>query len=231
MTPPARPRKVVTVSDARLAERCARGRVVVIDDDAGFLDALTALFDLEGYACEAYSSAPAYLHVLTYNQPRFPGPSCVLCDVRMPDLDGLELQRRLAELDDTPLLLMSGASGAREAAAAFRAGAVDFLVKPIETDTLLAAVAGALARSTERQLQRMKDADLAARIASLTDRERDIARRVAAGQTNQAIAEELGIALRTVKRYRQAAMEKVGAGGTADLVRIMDRAGRQKSGI
>lgn len=218
-------RKVVTVSDAKLASRCARGRIVVIDDDAEFLSALFDLFDLEGYACEIYTSALAYLHVLDFNQPRFAGPSCVICDVRMPEVDGLELQQRLVAWHDTPLLLMSGSSGAQEAARAFRAGALDFLVKPIDTDILLEAVSKALKLSTERQQTQERKAELARRVATLTERERDVARRVASGQTNPAIADELGISLRSVKRYRQNAVEKVGAAGTADLVRIADEAG------
>jgi two-component system response regulator FixJ len=222
MTTPTASRRPITVQEQEFAERCARGRVVVIDDDAEILAALAALLDLEGYACETYGSALTYLQVLNYNRPYFSGPSCVLCDVKMPELDGLELQSRLTELVDAPLLLMSGASGAREAASAFRAGALDFLVKPIDADTLLIAVAKALATSTARQTQRGRQAELALRIATLTDRERDIARRVAQGQTNPAIAEQLGIALRTVKLHRQRALEKVGASGTADLVRIAD---------
>lgn len=222
MSTPVSHRLPVTVSDEKLAARCARGRVVVIDDEADILAALATLIELEGYACETYGSAPAYLNVLNYNRPCFPGPCCVLCDVKMPELDGLELQSRLAQLDDTPFLLMSGASGAHEAASAFRAGAVDFLIKPIDADTLLDALAKALRIGAERQLRRGRQSALAARIASLTERERDIARRVASGQTNPAIAAELGIALRTVKLHRQRAMEKVGAGGTAELVRIAD---------
>ena len=212
----------VTVSDEKLAQRCARGRVVLIDDDSEILAALAALIELEGYACETYASAVDYLHVLNYNRPCFPGPCCVLCDVMMPELDGLELQSRLAELNDTPLLLMSGASGAQEAVRAFRGGALDFLIKPVDADVLLAAVAKALTESAARQAQRGRRSDLAERIVRLTARERDILRRVAQGQTNPKIAEELGIALRTVKLHRQRAMEKVGAGGTADLVRIAD---------
>lgn len=225
MSAPKKFRKPITVADERLAARYARGRVVVIDDEPDILAALTALIDMEGYVCETYSSAPAYLQDLSQNRPRFPGPCCVLCDVKMPELDGLKLQSCLAELDDTPLLLMSGASGAHEAVSAFRAGALDFLIKPIDADTLLAAIEKALAVSTERQQQSLRQNELAVRIASLTERERDIARRVAAGQTNPLIAEQLGIALRTVKLYRQRAMEKVGAGGTADLVRIADKGG------
>jgi FixJ family two-component response regulator len=143
----------------------------------------------------------------------------------MPELDGLELQRRLSAQDDMPLLLMSGASGALEAVSAFRAGALDFLIKPMDADAVLAAVAKALATSTQRQLQRARDAGLASRMIALTTRERQIARRVAQGQTNPTIAAELGIALRTVKLHRQRAMEKVGASNTTDLVRIADAGG------
>ena len=221
-TPHLRP---MTVAEERLAARCIRGRVVLIDDDTEILAALAALIEMEGYACESYESALAYLQVLNYNRPCFPGPSCVLCDVKMPELNGLELQRRLTEIDDTPLLLMSGASGAQEAASAFRAGALNFLVKPIDADTLMAAVTEALVISTERQQRHILQSALAARIATLTDRERDIARRVSAGQTNPDIAADLGIALRTVKLHRQRALEKVGASGTADLVRIASEGG------
>ncbi len=215
-------RKPVTVSDQHLAERCARGRIVIIDDDSEILNAIEALLALEGYATETYSSAIDYLQVLTYNRPHFPGPSCVLCDVKMPELDGLQLQCRLAELADTPLLLMSGASGAEEAVSAFRAGVVDFLLKPIDADMLLHAIGKALLESSEQQTLHHRHAELAKRIATLTERERDIAKRVAHGQINRDIADTLHIALRTVKLHRQRALEKLGARNTADLVRIAD---------
>lgn len=212
----------VTLSDCELAARCARGRVVIIDDDTEILSALAALIEFLGYACETYSSALSYLQVLNYNRPYFPGPCCVLCDVKMPELDGLELQSRLAEFDDTPAILMSGSSGVPEAVSAFHGGALDFLTKPIHGDILMAAVAKALAISTQRRNQHERQSTLAARIASLTERERDIARRAATGQTNPAIADELGIALRTVKLHRQRAMEKIGANNIPDLIRIAD---------
>lgn len=225
MSAPIKHRHAITASDEKLAARCAHGRVVLIDDEPEILAAFAALLELEGYACEIFSSPLAYLQVLNYNRPCFPGPCCVLCDVKMPELDGLELQRRLAALDDTPLVLMSGASGAHEVASAFRAGALDFLIKPIDSEVLLAAIAKALAVSTERQQQHIRERALALRIGSLTEREREIARHVAAGQTNPEIAATLGIALRTVKLHRQRALEKLGASGTADLVRIADEAG------
>jgi FixJ family two-component response regulator len=222
-TPSHRPS--VTVSDEELAARCAQGRVVVIDDDVEILSALSQLIEMEGYACERYDSALRYLQVLNFNRPCFPGPCCVLCDVKMPELDGLELQSRLAQLDDTPLILMSGVSGAPEAVSAFRAGAIDFLIKPVDADTLLGAVAKALRLSVEQQRGRVQQASLAARLASLTHREREVGRLVAQGQTNVVIGEALGIALRTVKLHRQRVMEKMGAATTADLVRMAWEAG------
>jgi len=220
-----KPRRAVTVDDLRLAERCARGRIVLIDDDAEIAVALAALLDLEGYACESYPSALSYLQMRAFNRPQFPGPNCVLCDVKMPELDGLALQRRQAELDDTPLLLMSGASGAEEAVSAFRAGALDFLIKPIEAEMLLAAVAKALSISDERQRLGERRSDLAQRIASLTSREREVVRCVARGKINRDIAEQLGIALRTVKLHRQRGMEKLGIDTVAELARLADEGG------
>ncbi len=215
----------VTVGEVKVAKRSIRGRVVVIDDDVEILAALAALLALENYSCETYASALAYLEV---HGKQYPGnfvPSCVLCDVKMPEVDGLELQSRLSALDDTPLLLMSGVSGAPEAVSAFRAGALDFLIKPLDADILLNAVLKALAVSAERQRLKERKLNLAGRIATLTKRELEIARKVALGQTNPSIAQELGIALRTVKLYRQRAMEKMGAKVTADLVRLADEGG------
>jgi two-component system, LuxR family, response regulator FixJ len=212
----------ITIGDEKLAARCALGRVVLIDDDSEILEVLAALLDLEGYACETYHSALAYLQVLNYNRPCFPGPSCIVCDVRMPELDGLELQSRLAEFNESPLLLMSGASGAEEAARAFRAGAIDFLVKPIDADVLLAAIGKALQLSTQLQHQRHRRVELMSRFASLTERERQIARLAAQGRLNRDIAEELNIALRTVKLHRQRAMEKLDANTIVELARIAD---------
>lgn len=207
------------------AARCLKGRVVVIDDDPTIVMALAALLELEGYACETHASAEAYLQVLNYNRPSFSGPHCVLSDLMMPGMNGLELQARLAALGDTPLLLMSGGSGVNEAVSGFRGGALDFLVKPIEADTLLAAVAHALDVSRERQRVQQRKSELAARKDSLTERELSVARLVAQGRINAEIAQDMGIALRTVKFHRQRVMEKLHAQTVADLVRIADEAG------
>jgi two-component system response regulator FixJ len=217
-------RHVVTENDERLAARCANGRVVIIDDDSEVLAALAALLEIKGYGVETYSSALAYLQVLAANQAVFPGPSCVLCDVRMPEMDGLQFQHRMAEFNHVPLLLMSGHSGAQEAVSGLQAGAHNFLIKPFETHVLLDAVAQALAASAEHQQLDALRSDLAKRVASLTVREREVSRRVAQGSMNRHIADEFGIALRTVKLHRHRAMEKLGASTLADLVRLADLA-------
>lgn len=224
-------RRPTTADERRLAERYARGCIVVIDDDPEILAALSALFEFEQYACETYDSALAYLRVLADESARFPGPCCVLCDVRLPELDGLELQRRLAGHAETPMLLMSGASGAPEAVSAFRAGAADFLIKPLDDEVLLKAVARGLALSTERRCRHARRRELAARLATLTGREREVALRVLRGQRNLQIAEALGIGLRTVKRHRGRVMEKLKAETLVDLVHILDESNEDGSAL
>ena len=215
----------VTVHDQALAARCAQGRVIIIDDDPEILQALAALMESAAYACETYTSGLTYLQVVNYNRPSFPGPVCLLCDVKMPGLSGLELCQKLTAHDDPPLLIMSGSSGIDEAIAAFRGGVLDFFTKPVDADTLLAGIQKALALSTQRQQQRQRQQSLATKVASMTPRERNIARQVARGLTNPVIAQKLGIALRTVKLHRQRAMEKLGVGSLADLVRLADEGG------
>jgi FixJ family two-component response regulator len=212
----------MTLDERRRTERQDRGRIIVIDDDPEILAALRALFELEDYRCETYDSALAYLQGLTDGPDCCPGPCCVLCDVKLPELDGLGLQQCLARYGEIPMLLMSGASGAPEAVSAFRAGALDFLIKPLDDETLLDAVAKALAVSAERQHQRVRRGELAARLATLTRREREVARRVAQCERNLQIAETLGIGLRTVKRHRHQAMEKLEVETVVDLVRLFD---------
>jgi FixJ family two-component response regulator len=218
-------RRIITADDERTAARCAVGHVVVIDDDPQILVALCELLQVEGYDCESYPSATAYLHALSFKRPNFAGPRCVLCDVKLPDMDGLQLQRRLAESDHTPILLMSGDSGASEAVSAFRSGAVDFLIKPLDVDVLLQSIAKALSLSSDRQQGERRNTYVTRRIESLTPREREIASYVAGGSTNQEIAEQLNIALRTVKLHRHRAKEKMGVDTLVDMVRLADEGG------
>lgn len=221
MSQPGTLPRAVTVEQRRWAAACARGRILVIDDDPEILAAFRALFELEGYACTTHGSAAALLAALA-EPPGFPGPGCLLCDVMLPQQSGLELQQGLRTRPEWPMILMSGVSGASEAISAFRAGAVDFLVKPIEADELLKVVARALAQSQCIQQAQQRRQALKARCAMLSPRERDVAERVARGQRNLDIAVALGISLRTVKRHRQQVMHKLEVESLADLIRLID---------
>lgn len=218
-------RPPITIDEEADAKKSAHGRVIVIDDDAGLRDAFSELLSLEGYACECFGSGLEFLASLAEAEPVFGGPCCVVCDVKMPGMDGLALQQRLLDEQDTPFILMSGLSGAEEASSAFRAGAFDFLVKPISAADFLTVIERALNRSRTAQQQQVLDHDLSRRVDLLTSRELQVVREVVTGRTNQEIASSMNIALRTVKLYRQRAMEKLEAASLADLVRLADAAG------
>ncbi|WP_172452618.1 EAL domain-containing protein [Chromatium okenii] len=211
-----------TINDNLVTTPTMRGRIILIDDDAEILAAIRSLLELEDYICETYSSALSYLRVQRTEPMDEFIPSCVLCDVKMPELGGLELQRRLAEHNDAPMLLMSGASGAQEVTAAFRAGAVDFLLKPIDIDVLLAAIATALEISCQRRRWRNRNTDLTARISTLTEGECQIARLLARGQSHRDIAEMLNLPLELVNAQRQQIMAKMGVKTLVELVRVID---------
>jgi FixJ family two-component response regulator len=215
-------RRAVTVDDQRLAERHARGCIVVIDEDDEVAERLRALFTDAGYACDIYGSTRAYLEELAEKRPRFPGPSCVVCDLRAIALDDLELEPRLLGPNAAPLLLAGGIDDMQPALSALRAGALDVLVKPLDSASIQAAVSQALAVNAERRRQCLQQEELGMRFQSLTGREREIAHRVALGQRNQEVAEALEISLRTVKRHRQQVMRKMQVATLADLVRVMD---------
>lgn len=219
-------RPVITIHDEREAARHARGCIIIIDDDDAIREAVKTLLDLEGYATQTFASAVHYLDVLQQNEAGFPGPRCILLDVKMPEQTGLELQNRLSSASDkTPLVFMSGGSGAQEAVQALKHGAIDFLIKPFEEEALLAAVSEALQISLNQQAHLQEDKDASSRLASLSERESQIARMVSKGMLNRDIADTLGIAVRTVKLHRMHMMRKLGASNVIELARIIDRMG------
>lgn len=206
------------------------GRVALIDDDAGILAALRELLEFEGYACDCHPGADSFMHALRSRPAGAPVPDCIVCDVKMPGMGGLELQAALGPEAAIPLVLMSGLSGIDEAVTGFRAGAVDFLTKPVDDEALLAAVARAVAAgrsSRDTGQRRERTAELVGR---LSDREREVAQLVAQGLTNLGISLQLGITPRTVKFHRQRIMEKLGIAGVPDLVRILEAYGRAGRG-
>jgi FixJ family two-component response regulator len=219
------PRRVVTVDDEALAARYARGYVALVDDDADVLSALAARLSFEGYAVQTFASALHYLEALDLAEPSFPGPRCLLCDLRMPEIDGLALQRLLKGRDVPPMVLMSGQSLPQDVVSAFHEGAVDFLIKPFDASELQGAIAKALRASEAQRSAAQRQLAAAALVSSLTDKELKVIRLVVQGQTNPQIMVSLDIALRTVKLHRQRAMEKLGLDSVAALGRFAQEVG------
>jgi two-component system, LuxR family, response regulator FixJ len=191
--------------------------VHVVDDDQGVRDSLVFLLQSAGFAVRAYASAAAFLAAA----PGL-GSGCLLTDVRMPEMDGLALQRHLAALGGSlAVVVMTGHADVPIAVEALKAGARDFLEKPFDDDRLLAVVREALAASQRAQEERQANADVATRFASLTPREREVLQRLVTGLPNKTIAYDLGTSPRTVEVQRARVMEKMGARSLADLVRMM----------
>jgi FixJ family two-component response regulator len=188
--------------------------VFIVDDDESLRRALGRLLRTAGYAVESFADAAAYLA----REPHA-GPGCLLLDLAMPGIDGLELQRRMAEERDAlPVVFLSGHAQVPQCASAMKQGAVDFLTKPVDEDQLLAALGAALARR-DASLQR------GSRLAGLSAREREVMHLVAAGMRNKETARRLGISEKTVKVHRARVMEKTGAVSLPELVRLLAEEG------
>ena len=193
----------------------------VVDDDPPFRTAVARLLRAAGYQVALYESGD---HLLA--SPPGNGPGCILLDMRMSGLSGLELQDRLAKLDNIlPIVFLTGHGSIPMSVQAIKAGAEDFLSKPVSKATLLEAVERALARHRERREQRDKLDDLRALVATLTPREREVFALVVRGKLNKQIAYELGTSERTIKAHRHAAMEKLKVRSLAEAVALADRLG------
>jgi FixJ family two-component response regulator len=182
---------------------------------------LARLLSGAGYEVASYASAEEFLEVAG---PALTG--CILLDLRLPGISGLELQRELAARGCLASIVFLTAHGdVPTGVRAMKGGALDFLVKPVAADELFAAIAAAAGREADTRRQREEATGLRARVESLSGREREVWLRVARGDLNKQIAHDLGIGERTVKLHRARAMEKLGARSTADLVRIAERLG------
>jgi two-component system, LuxR family, response regulator FixJ len=195
--------------------------VHVVDDDASFLKALTRLLGAAGYTVRQYRSAAEFL---AQRPPDTPG--CVLADLRMPELNGLDLQKALAaSADPLPVVFLSGHGDIPSTVRAMKQGAEDFLTKQAPKEALLAAVERALERDARERPERTRRKDILGRLSGLTPREREVLALVVQGKLNKQIADLLGIHERTVKLHRTAITTKLEVHSVAELTRLVQEAG------
>jgi FixJ family two-component response regulator len=193
--------------------------VFVVDDDIPVRKSLELLIDSAGWEVETFASAQAFLA-----RPRVLGPSCLVLDVTLPDLNGLEVQQRIAgNRSDMPIIFVSGYGDVPMTVQAMKAGAVEFLTKPLRSDALLTAIRHALERSRAVLEQAEKLRTLRDFYASLTRREREVMASVVSGMLNKQIGGQLGISEITVKAHRGQLMRKMHASSLPDLVNMAAR--------
>jgi len=197
----------------------AAGTVFVVDDDPSVLRGLERLLRAAGYPVEPYASPRVFLERAPVDRP-----GCVVVDLRMPELSGLDLQEELSRRGcEWPLVFLTGHGDVPSSVRAMKAGAIDFLSKPCDDTDLLAAVERALARDADARAARAEKEAIRAHFAVLTPREREVCLLVAQGLLNKQIAAELGATEKTIKVHRGRVMAKLGASSVAELVRLVDR--------
>ena len=188
----------------------------IVDDDDAIRDSLSMWLGMRGIRCLAYPSAESFLDAV---QPDWRG--CVLIDLQLEGIDGLELQARLAERKITmPVIFVTGHGDVGTARDALKAGALDFIEKPVDNDRLVELVGSAMARDAALAQRKARAEQLASRMQRLTQREREVMQRVVAGQHNREIAADLGISPRTVEVYKARLMDKLDVRRVADLVKL-----------
>lgn len=199
--------------------------VLVVDDDPSVRRALVNLFESVGLRVAAFGSAP---EILQSKPPEV--PSCLVLDIRLPGLSGLDLQADLAKANiHTPIIFITGHGDIPMTVRAMKSGAVDFLTKPVRDQDMLDAVQAAIQRDRKRREIEKTVSNVRSRFESLTPRERDVLSLVASGKMNKNVAAELGLAEITVKIYRGQIMRKMGAKSLAELVKMNEALGSQRA--
>ena len=195
--------------------------VFIVDDDISVRESLELLIRSQAWQAETFESAKEFL-----DRPRALVPSCLVLDVSLPGLNGLELQKRVAiERSEMPIIFITGHGNVPMSVEAMKAGAVEFLTKPFSKDVLLTAIRNALDRSRTTLSDMAEMEDLRGRYESLTPREREVMTLVISGLLNKQVGGELGICENTVKYHRAQALQKMKANSLADLVRMAARLG------
>ncbi len=195
-------------------------KVFIIDDDPAFCASLVRFLRSVGFEAESFASARDFLARATAE-----GPACALVDLKMPEVDGLELQDALERSPrKVPVVFITGAGEISDSVKAMRAGAVDFLTKPVDEHQLIDAVERGLLEDTRKREERRRQADARTRLARLTPRETQVCHLVAQGLLNKQVAARLGLSEPTVKAHRQQVMFKLQVDSVAALVRLVDLA-------
>ena len=195
--------------------------IAIVDDDASVREGLQSLLRSARWRSECYASAQEFL-----SRGRAEAPSCLILDLQLPGLSGLDLQKRMAEADiDVPIVFLTGHGDIPASVRAMKAGAVEFLTKPVDEQDLLRAVQEAIERDRHAQQHKSEIQELKERHASLTQREREVMRQVISGLLNKQVAAELNITEFTVKIHRAQVMRKMRADSLADLVRMAESLG------
>ncbi|GAA5179064.1 oxygen response regulator transcription factor FixJ [Niveibacterium umoris] len=196
--------------------------VHIVDDDEALRDSLIWLLESEGYAVATYASAEEFLAAWS---PALAG--CLLLDVRMPGMSGLELYEKLAAQHSTlPVIFITGHGDVPMAVSALKKGAVDFIEKPFNDQDMLRLIANCLEAERSERTQRRQDAETARRLDQLTTREREVLDLIVAGRLNKQIADDLGISIKTVEVHRARVMEKMDVSSLAELVQMVMSAGK-----
>lgn len=193
------------------------GVVHLVDDDGSVRDGLALLLRTVGHAVETYADPAAFLAALPHA-----APGCILLDLRMPVMTGLQLQERLATQGcDWPVILMTGHGGLEACRRAFKAGAVDFLTKPVDEEALIEALQSAFARQAGRQARAAEAAEARMLLERLTAREREVLAMVGGGHATKDIARALDLSPRTVETHRANIATKLGTSSVAELARLL----------